>query len=373
MKKLFLSVAALLCATLMFSQNTSDVKQTGVMQFSDVNQTGQNISAVEQHNYANVATVTQDGGDPGGDASHAQVASIYQDGVMNDAAIVQGQGDDWANDASAIQYGFANVSRQNQLGDNNEADVFQYGEENLAVQEQVSPIFSVGNTADITQGNYGYAVGNVAIQSQFGEGNDAEIDQENEGNYASQIQTGNFNAAVARQDGKDNHSVQNQVGDDNTAWARQNWLNDYWDDALSGNNLSVQTQDGTGNEAYVAQDRAKYSVFTDYFTVEDFVYGSSKNNEARQDQSGMYNYAGSVQAGQYNLSLQDQYGFANVTYMQQDGWYNDARDMQDGDFNWSETYQLGESNRSVVNQYGAFHTSKVDQQGYDNRSNVLQN
>ena len=75
MKKLFLSVAALMCATLMFSQNTSDVKQAGGTNSADVNQAGINESLVDQNGDANIATVAQDG-----DLS-ANYSDVFQQGT----------------------------------------------------------------------------------------------------------------------------------------------------------------------------------------------------------------------------------------------------------------------------------------------------
>lgn len=379
MKKLFLSVAALLCAALMFSQNDSDVKQTGFDQYANVDQQGYNFAIVRQETESNIATITQDG--DGVDEATAQTAIVLQYGYSNDADVVQGSGIAWGNHALARQHGVMNVSRQTQLGDFNDGLVVQgnwiYGNsyQGLAVQEQYSPIGAAkGNDGDIWQ--FGYE--NVAYQTQYGEDNSAYIEQWTGYNYASQFQDGEGNNAAIIQDGMENHAVQEQYGFGNNAWAAQNYFEDWWDDGLSGDNFSVQYQNGENNDASVAQDSYMWSRFNttaggDTYELETPVYSGSKNNTAFQNQWDFNHRAYSYQTGMYNLSEQNQFGDGNFSFIQQDGFSNYATDWQNGYMNRSGVYQLGEFNESYVEQYGSFHSSKVDQDGFYNKANILQN
>ena len=104
MKKLFLSVVALMCATLMFAQdNKTDVTQSGVDNDSDVLQVGvQNDAIVKQYGDLNISNIETKG--------DLNDAFVDQDGNENIAEIVQGIGNAETNLAETHQIGVGNKS-----------------------------------------------------------------------------------------------------------------------------------------------------------------------------------------------------------------------------------------------------------------------
>ncbi len=109
MKKLFLSVVALMCATLMFAQdNTTTVDQRGSENDSDVIQEGEwNTATVKQRQTLNVSDIITKG--------DYNMADVDQKGDTNFAKIRQGVGNAENNLAETEQDGAFNKSIQRQL------------------------------------------------------------------------------------------------------------------------------------------------------------------------------------------------------------------------------------------------------------------
>lgn len=380
MKKLFLSVAAMLCVTLMFSQgNINDIKQDGTANDADIVQAGlENDSSTDQTGTSNFIDVNQNG--------RWQEVDGFQDGTANEAKVKQGiNGSDY-NTAFFNQIGNNNKSDQFQVRTDNYGSVRQYGDYNVAEQDQDAPTGGVpgnGNTAYIKQGSAFSlnAFYNDAKQDQVGNRNYGEIEQWDTEHVARQVQDGNDNSAVVKQDNQGNagnDSYQRQYGDHNTAWGRQNWLTDYSGSAdNSGSNFIDQNQNGNSNSAYVSQDRKAYGEFATTagllnYSLMSVVSTMSKGNEAYQDQDGDSHRAYSHQSGLENKTLQNQDGIGSFSFMQQDGEQNDAIDNQDGLLHRSGVYQKGDVNISLVDQTGAYQDSKVSQMGEENNVSITQ-
>lgn len=104
----------------------------------------------------------------------------------------------------------------------------------------------------------------------------------------------------------------------------------------------------------------------------------SVNNIGVQVQKGSYNQAVLAQAGADNIAIQLQGEISggnsefNVTWIQQDGHGNFAIDFQDGANHFSQVYQKGDGNFHESFQSGTSNTSTVSQIGNGNSSFVSQ-
>ena len=197
MKKLILCAAAMLFATMGFSQNeslidqgkvnTADVNQASTIDMhynfsdvyqrgendADVDQIGENSSIVEQRGQTNWAQVNQNGGDGLSGYGHAKIqesavyqqgknnlASVYQVGEGNDSFVDQlnnnGVGPKLGNKAEIIQEGLNNKSTLYQENDKNWANTTQNGKRNksLTTQKSYDLTESIHPTPSYLQGNW---------------------------------------------------------------------------------------------------------------------------------------------------------------------------------------------------------------------------
>jgi len=276
MKKVILSISAMLFVGAIGSAqilpgtiapNSSYVNQTGSSQDAYVHQIGTaQSSSVMQSDWDNTSQVYQ-GVYPsqmtilGVNISHDNLAEVSQDGEQNNAFISQ---NNWRNKAY-----------QTQVGDKNEATIWQ----------------------DETNVSYGLFTGNLkgedkATQTQTGKHNKATIDQGTTGNTlptaavftgmaplttavpasphgknkATQTQTGSYGEAYASQGGLSNESNQTQTSGAFATAASKNVSNHY---QFGDNNLANSTQtgyrnienvlqEGDGNKSYGTQTAASF-------------------------------------------------------------------------------------------------------------------
>ncbi len=103
MKKLFLSVAALLCATLMFAQNNeTEVEQIGISNESEVLQSGmENFAGVKQEGTSGIFDFNKSDIETRGRSNEAYVD---QYGELNDAKIAQGRGTNSGHKDNVAKY-----------------------------------------------------------------------------------------------------------------------------------------------------------------------------------------------------------------------------------------------------------------------------
>jgi len=231
MKKVILCTAAMLFATMGFSQNESLIDQ-GKTNTADVHQT----STIDLYNFSDVYQRGENEADI--------------DQIGENRSIVEQNGD---NFAKVYQDGFSNTEFQ-------QSEVYQQGKNNVANVEQIGD----GNESYIDQDNHGDAhtpgakIGNMALVTQYDYNNDSEIDQDNDANYAETNQWGNWN---------DSFTEQVSEGPADGQYLQESYVNQYGEANLSDvyqegrNNLSTVWQESDTwmpdysytNEAFVGQ------------------------------------------------------------------------------------------------------------------------
>jgi hypothetical protein len=285
MKKVFLSISAMLCTVAVsYAQtgpgpvttaNSSIVGQTGNKQNAEVIQkgTGQ-MSKIKQATSDNDAYVLQ-GTKPGlVTISAKNSADIDQLGTKNWAKISQ---NNWDNTAT-----------QKQVGDNNKATIWQ---------DEVA--FNWPNLVG----------GDTATQTQTGNKNEATIDQGTTGNnpiptVAVFPKMVALTASIPKNPHGLNKATQTQNGDYNKAYTSQGGMN---------------------NESMINQDSRGYAATATYRNVANH-YQYGEGNKATTTQLGFKNLDNILQEGNMNISVTKQTGTSagNMNAVSQQGNNNNS-------------------------------------------------
>ena len=410
MKKLMLSAAALMCATVMFAQNdpitdtsgdtSPDYVPSGVAPSTATANTGLSV----QNGNGNMVRVRQAGTSQDvyshqddGSGLGGNLATIYQTGAVSAASGV-------ANKANLMQSGTANQSR-----------TVQEGDENISITRQGrnGDDGSESNKAMIRQGTGQNAEYNYAAIDQDGDRNEAKTQQTYDNSDAWTQQMGEDNKSQISQNagpnGTDGHSAMvEQLGERNESSVAQS--------GLGGRNSSTLSQWGADNKAGQSQttdalagsagNRAGMQqglvngpsyglnpLMTGpsglFATVgpldpENIFFGSSPldshNGVGFQIQSGHENAADMVQVSgldaETNYGEQLQSGSGNEAAMVQSHYFggdeNYAKQEQAGDNNSAALAQTGSDMKALQTQYGNDNTALTSQRGQGHKVNVHQ-
>lgn len=213
----------------------------------------------------------------------------------------------------------------------NDATISQVGNNHEASIEQA------GNTNIGSISVYGGS-GSLTTIEQFGDFNQADMEDIRDNIEASQYQSGDNNTAYIGQARQNYTITQVQFGDDNSA-------------TFLGHNTSsvrggtiLQDQLGDGNTAEIL--------------------GANNKNFMTQIQDGDYNVA-SVTGGNYSN---------NSTYMNQEGVENSAvlEFVGNATYNSSAFTQIGDDNMGFVSQMGENNTAAISQTGDSNTATIIQ-
>lgn len=272
MKKVILSISAMLFVSAIgtaqilpgtIAPNTSYVNQTGSSQDAYVDQIGTaQSSSIKQSNMHNQSDVYQ-GVLPGqmtapllGDISHDNLAEVWQNGKDNTAFISQ---NNWRNKAY-----------QTQVGDNNDATIWQdetvvtyslltgnLKGEDTATQKQDGK----HNKATIDQGTSGNTLPTAAVFTGMAALTTSVPASPHGKNNATQTQNGNYGEAYASQGGINNESSQTQTGGFFSNASNKNVSNHFQfgkdniaDSSQTGyRNVENVLQEGNGNRSYSVQ------------------------------------------------------------------------------------------------------------------------
>jgi hypothetical protein len=422
MKKLTLTVAALLTATYLFAQNNEQTTtQNNSFNQATIDQLGTNHgSVVVQTSTAtvigdkNVATVKQ----RDKSALNANSSDISQWGKSNKSSVDQtghntaqvvigGRvGQSWADAANA-----GNETVATQVGENNVGKQSIYGSTATATKLTLSQVgtgntseqlgaWSTNSTGKVTQGTYITLpfVGQVAVNGtsnnawQQIDGNleTAEIYQTGKRNNAGQwindggsssndsyiSQVGDDNAAKVISKGSGNVFSSTQAGDDNVVNGVTS--GNMWSDAAEqkGNNNSAKLwQLGDGNTFTVRQ-------YGNDNKIQGLLLSSAKqagdNNEQTINQTGNSNMSKSLQLGDDNALTLAQTGNSNTSTTSQTGDDNIATLAQSGNGNINEATQTGNRNEYILAQTDGGQKSVLWQHknalsaGNDNYASVTQ-
>ena len=206
----------------------------------------------------------QAAGAPSTDRGNDNVAVVDQSGTRNTAALYQREGN--TNYGLQVQTGTGHQAGASVYGDNNTTVQLQRGTNNRATIN-VDQVYGSFDPRSTKNGNR-----NLAQQRQEGAGgsdamdNNADIKQYGNDNLASQDQIGNSNSASIYQHTNSSRATQRQAGNNNTAQTYQGVSN-----MMAGNpnpsgpgnvpataaesfQRSCIDQGGNNNSAYVAQD-----------------------------------------------------------------------------------------------------------------------
>jgi len=247
MKKLILCAAAMLFATMGFSQNESLIDQ-GKVNTADVNQ----ASTIDMH--YNFSDVYQRGEN---DADIDQIGEnssiVRQNGNTNSATVYQDGGDGLSNAGNA----WMQESEVYQQGKNNLADVMQVGEGNQSFIDQLN---NEGGGHSIVK------IGNKAVIEQTGRHNYSDVDQDNDANWAKTLQYGRWNKSITIQKSDELAAAMHPSG------------------YLQGSDVD---QTGKANYSYVYQNGDNQSSIITQ-SADNFI-GSTWTNEAYVTQNGELN------------------------------------------------------------------------------------
>ena len=263
-----------------------------------------------------------------------------------------------------------------------------------------------------------------AVIMVMAQSNVADITTDGDNNQATSIQLGSNNSATIDQFANESEATQTQIGSDNVANIEQFGS---WPGVDRAYNVTaVQSQTGTGHQAYIRQmpgdyagnssaqqlqNGANHYALIDQFAENSIVYQEqigSARNDAEAYQTGTGNYISQFQNGQGNRArVDEQTGFGgyqnNVAIQSQVGNWNNAlieqynvsggkswpgatgntaEIYQTGDDNWAgDGYgaateygirQWGNDNTAIVTQNDVANKSQVLQVGIDNTANITQ-
>ena len=408
MKKLMLSAAALMCATVMFAQNDPITADDGVSTSPDYVAsgvapvaTGANTGKSVQNGNANMVQVRQAGTSQDvyshqddGSGLGGNLATIMQTGAVSSAS------------------GVANKANLMQSGTNNQSRTKQEGDENISITRQGrnGDDGSEGNKAAIRQGTGQQAEYNYAAIDQDGDNNQARTQQTYDNSDAWTRQTGDLNKSQVVQNagpnGTDGHSaLVEQEGDRNESSVAQSGLggrNESTSLQIGDDNKAVQSQTtdalagSAGNRAGMKQGvKSPYNwdntplvggLFAPINGIDSEnvpVFGSTLASYGAigfQTQTGHENAADMVQIGgsigDSNYGEQDQVGDNNDAAMVQGhigaGGENYAKQEQDGSSNYAGLAQSGSGMKALQTQYGNDNMALSSQRGESHKVNVHQ-
>ena len=385
MKKLSFILAMVLATSFAMAQPISHVTQVGPSNAAVVTQTGDNLSDVNQANWAI----------PGHEATVTQI-KIGTEVTKNISEIIQEQR---GADVIVRQEGGANVSRLVQAGpnsadinqkgngnilgglnytglayqangtsfsdDKNVLNLIQTGDKNKAgVSQQhyaTAKLTQIGDENEVKVDQYGGAVGilNTAEVMQIGDVNKASITQFDEGNRAMIDVLGYNNTTNIYQHVVDNYAIIKAVGSDNTVNVNQFTVttrgNRAYLDMTGSNNVVNFTQSGSWNQIG-GKDMFPDVAFA-AVTAGDMLSYTGSNSTIDMTQSGnqnlvkskMKNDSGDIditQSGNVNTTTL----FINAGASDPIGFNNDAQIMQTGSFNVSNNNVTGSNNSITVTQ-----------------------
>ncbi|MEZ7496286.1 hypothetical protein QO206_12365 [Leeuwenhoekiella aequorea] len=411
MKKVVLSAAALMLGTIAFAQTSTQATEADLRDnpaLAGVNMDYSNITTADKlpaaAATANRGYSEQNATIPGAlndmkARQEGEMNSIvgFQTGAGNMVSMSQ-MGDVNGNQANS---GESNLIYSTQIGQNNDGRLEQQGDLNEIILEQNNdnPPFatggSIGNRADVQQGNNGNAEKNFAAVQQYGDDNSTRVLQSWDNSDAFVLQLGAGNAveinqladpensqgheALVEQYGENNQALVNQLADGKKG---RNYARAF---AYGDNNKSEQTQttdsNTSGNVALVNQgvdtnstpvlfNTAEYAVVTSVGAVMNGTPNTQSDySEAIQEQAGHDNVAESHQFGAGTSTLNGDY-----TSQTQDGVGNEAYAFQNaygssnGRGNSLQTDQTGDGNYVATGQNGRNQDITVSQDGDDNYS-----
>ena len=383
MKRIILSVAALLAGTVAIAQTpqtiVSPAQQTVPTAAATV---GGNYSNVDQKGIGSDALVSQQGTANGSYISQTGTNATNR----NTATVLQ-----WGNVQPSIS-GHLNYSDIAQSGEGNAYTVTQQGDlnENYGVQ------VGLDNTALVQQGanTPQQAESNLALVDQDGKDNYAEVQQRWDNNEASILQRNDQAAgvgnrsfqsqganpnqsaghvAIGEQYGDNNELIQIQDGGTSGLGLGNYAESDQGDAAVQATDaFTQQVQEGDLNEAYSSQRLVGDSAFQEQVGTGNLAVNkqnliglaSGGNNSLEQYQAGNNNEARSTQAGNDNQAFQEQYQDDNYSSIfQANGQVagNIATSIQNGFDNSSVINQRANGNMAVVDQTGNGQVSVVNQ------------
>lgn len=365
--------------------NTAEIKQTGFRLYGTVSQISNNTATIEQIGRwdgasaflwgdNNHATIYQNGNQNSAyvgtlsdnNGTVLNPLNVYQDGNLNNARIRSGMASSSNyNLASIIQYG-TNISTITQeMGDLNEAQVYQNGLVNNAVVLQEG-----------TGNNSGYWLNSGA----------KTIYQAGDNNTATLNQLGDFNEEMIYQDGYRNTAIVNETGSHGYGYTHQKW------NGSSDNYTEVQSS-GDYNRHFTVQSYSNNSVIyvTQTGDCNESYVGQyiGNDNYARTTQTSDDNISNLTQNGSNNsATILQETGVVNKVYLTQNGG-SDADIWQNGDHNTVMGLGIDPMGTSLngsildVDQYGSGNTlhlkqtngasASVFQDGITNISVVIQN
>lgn len=253
-----------------------------------------------------------------------------------------------------------NLSEIDQIGINNQANVYQTG---------------IGNVSSIDQDGKNVGIGgldNRAMVYQKGVHNNSDIKQHGDRNWGRVIQIGKLN--YAKQDvgvgyAEDNKAFVFQMGKRNTSFQKQRF----------DNNKAFVSQLGRDNYAEQDQRSKRDGVAGSYAGIIQI----GIENSAKQVQRGSNNVAGIFQWGYLNSAKQVQKSaagapfMANLSLIAQFGHGNEyclSQESEIGAWNASFASQFGYMNKAHVTQYAMVkgNVSKIYQKGMNNEACVDQ-
>lgn len=305
-----------------------------------------NTAKIYQDGLSNTATQTLAGSNNGyyGGIYVGERILIDQEGNNNIATqIFTGNGSSHGNSADIHQIGDDNLGMQEgdgrnlytefyQEGNNNDAVSLQFGEEQQVFVDQIGD----NNEADVWQGvSYGPKVGNFADVNQNGFADWAFVNQ----------QFGNNNSAVVNQAGAIGGSLR-----------------------MGNNNYATVYQSGSGNQSNVTQSGYTNGINTSQQGTNSEINANQIGSmvfDPAEDQPntwGFNNYATLTQKG----------GDDNEIELSQNGADNYANIVQDGSGHYGIIIQTGDANTGSIISTGSGHSGSITQTGGMNQAVITQ-
>lgn len=313
MRKLLLTTLSLsalaLGANAAYAGNTATITQSDSFQEAYVEQVGNNNEFTsdqsDDFSFASEGNLIEGPGTAGGNDA------FLQDGNGNSADLTQEgrentvHGEQVGNNNSLITEqvsGFGSFSRNNLIairqldGNGNSIDASQNGGLFVASTNQEARLLQRGSNNEITTTQTGYTAGSGTVNNLIGGLNNArgEFRQRGNNNDAFVDQNGTYNKTYGTQEGNGNLFDVDQTGELNLVAG------------LTG--TEDLTQNGNGNDVFVAQDGSVNTVAA---------YQDGNNNFIDVSQTGNFNYAEVTQTGNGHSFTVGQVGDNNTAIADQ--------------------------------------------------------